>query len=101
MFNHVRKNWDRVAGWALVIAGGIALIIGWVGMSGTSFPADQLPYMMSGGVGGMFLLGLGSTLLLSGDLRDEWHKLDRIEQALSRTSGDEEAVLLPVQDDAA
>ena len=36
----------------------------------------------------MFLLGVGAMLWLSADLRDEWRKLDRIEQAIreSRSS---------------
>jgi hypothetical protein len=37
-----------------------------------------MPYIASGGLGGIFLLGLGSTLWLSADLRDEWRKLDEL-----------------------
>jgi len=40
------------------------------------------PYIISGGIGGVFFLGLGATLWISADLRDEWRKLDRIEEAL-------------------
>ena len=32
----------------------------------------------------MFILGLGALCWLSADLRDEWTKLDRIEDALNR-----------------
>jgi hypothetical protein len=58
------------------------LILGWVGVSGTSYTAKQMPYMASNGLGGLFLLGTGAMLWLSADLRDEWRKLDRIEAAI-------------------
>lgn len=78
----LRLQWDRVLAWAFVAAGAIALIVGWAGVSGTAYAAGQLPYIISGGIGGIFLLGVGATLWLSADLRDEWRKLDCIEEAL-------------------
>jgi hypothetical protein len=80
----LRLQWDRALAWALVVAGAVALIIGWVGVSSTAYSAEQLPYIISGGIGGIFLLGVGATLWLSADLRDEWRKLDRIEEALQQ-----------------
>lgn len=79
---HVREHWDRIAGWGAIALGALVLLLGWIGVSGTAFPAEQLPFILSGGIGGLFLLGLGAVLLLSADLRDEWIKLDRIEQRL-------------------
>ena len=79
----LKSQWDRVGAWLLVVAGALALIFGWVGVSGKAYLANQLPYVISGGIGGIFLLGVGATLWLSADLRDEWQKLDRIEQVLS------------------
>ncbi len=69
---------------ALIGAGAVALVLGWVGVSGEAFPAKQLPYLISGGIAGVFILGLGALCWLSADLRDEWTKLDRIEEALNR-----------------
>ena len=80
----LRLQWDRALAWVLVAAGAIALIAGWVGVSSTAYSAEQLPYIISGGIGGIFLLGVGATLWLSADLRDEWRKLDRIEEALQQ-----------------
>jgi hypothetical protein len=57
----------------------VALIIGWIGVSGSGYPAEQNAYIISGGIGGMFLLGLGGSMWVSADLRDEWRKLDRLE----------------------
>jgi hypothetical protein len=77
-----RAQWDRVTA-VLAAAGGIiALLLGWIGVSGTAYPAGQLPYLASGGLLGIFLLGVAGTLWLSADLRDEWRKLDRVEDAL-------------------
>ena len=76
----VRDQWDRVGAVVLVVAGALALLLGWLGISDAVLPSEQLPYLLSGGLLGVFLLGLGTTLWLSADLRDEWRKLDRLEQ---------------------
>jgi peptidoglycan/LPS O-acetylase OafA/YrhL len=88
----LKLEWDRVLAWAFVAFGAIALIAGWVGVSGSPYAASQLPYIISGGIGGIFLLGVGATLWLSADLRDEWRKLDCIEEALRERQGDTESV---------
>jgi hypothetical protein len=80
----LRLEWDRALSWAAVIAGAVALIIGWVGVSGSPYASGQLPYIISGGIGGIFLLGLGAMVWLSADLRDEWRKLDRLEEAIAQ-----------------
>jgi hypothetical protein len=78
----IRLQWDRVGAWVCVGLGAIVLIVGWIGISNKVYTAEQMPYMLSGGVGGVFLLGLGAVLWLSADMRDEWHKLDQIEKVL-------------------
>lgn len=78
----LKSQWDRAGAVALSVIGLIFLLVGWIGVSGTAYLAEQAPYILSGGVGGVFLLGIGATLWISADLRDEWRKLDRIEAAL-------------------
>ena len=80
----IRLAWDRAASLGLIALGAVVLVVGWVGVSGEAYPAKQLPLMMSGGIGGIFILGVGALFWLSSDLRDEWTKLDRIEEALHR-----------------
>jgi hypothetical protein len=75
-------QWDRVLGAGAVIMGAIAILLGYRGVAGTPFPAEQIPYVISGAVVGIALIGIGLTSWLSADLRDEWRKLDRIEQLL-------------------
>jgi hypothetical protein len=74
----IRDQWDRAAAIVAAVIGVIALLLGWIGVSGKSLPAAQIPYLASGAVFGIFLLGLAATLWLSADLRDEWSKLDEI-----------------------
>jgi hypothetical protein len=87
----LRRQWDRVLAWVAVGLGASLLLLGWIGVSGTGYVFEQLPYVVSGGIGGLFLLGLGAMCWLSADLRDEWRKLDRLEQTIqarSETSAD-------------
>lgn len=74
----LRAHWDRALALGLTIVGAITLIIGYYRISHTPYPAEQLPLLLSAGVGSLFLLGVGATLWLSADLRDEWHKLDEL-----------------------
>jgi hypothetical protein len=79
---YLRNQWDRVGAVLCVVGGAIALLVGWLGVSGTLDTGKQLPYVVSGAMGGLFLLGVGALLWLSADLRDEWRKLDAIERHL-------------------
>jgi hypothetical protein len=76
--------WDRGLSLLLLLVGAVMLLAGWKLISDTPFPAEQLPYMISAGIGGLAVLGIGATLWLSADLRDEWHKLDRIDSRLEQ-----------------
>ncbi len=83
----VRNQSDRVVSWACIVLGVVCLIAGWVGVSATAFPGEQMPYVVSGGLAGIFLLGLGGVLWLSADLRDEWRELSRLERAVVAAGG--------------
>ncbi len=77
---YTRNQWDRVGAWLCIGGGIVALVVGYFGVSGTLDTGEQLPYVVSGGMAGLFLLGLGALLWLSADLRDEWRKLDAIDR---------------------
>ena len=89
LFKWLRLQWDRVFGAAAVITGAVALLTGWSKVSATPYPAEQIPYVVSAGLGGLFLLGVGATLWHSADLRDEWRKLDRLEEKLDAALADQ------------
>jgi hypothetical protein len=84
VLNWIRNQWDRSVGLAGFIAGAIVLMLGYWGVSGTRDSAEQVAYVVSGGIAGLFLLGLGATFWLSADLRDEWRKLHEISSDLKR-----------------
>jgi hypothetical protein len=78
----LRAEWDRVLGSTLIILGALVLVVGYRGVSNTTDVPEELAFLVSGGLGGLFLLGVGATLLLTASLHDEWRKLDRLEARL-------------------
>jgi hypothetical protein len=82
LWRFIRNQWDRVAAALCVVAGAGALVVGWFGVSGTLDTGEQLPFVVSGAMVGLFLLGVAALLWLAADLRDEWRKLDSIERHL-------------------
>ena len=80
------------------LCGAVALLIGYFGVSGTLDPAKQLPYLISGGVGGLFLLGVAAALLFSADLgatRADIARLHAVVAELSDQIADLQATLDP------
>ena len=61
----VRVQWDRAAAIALFAAGLVSLLVGWIGISDTPHIAAQMPYVISGGLLAIFLLGAAVALWLS------------------------------------
>jgi hypothetical protein len=103
VLRYLRAQWDRVGAWVCVLAGAVALFVGWLGVSDTVLIFNQIPYLISGGLVGVFLLGLGAMLWLSADLRDEWRKLDAIEGYLAageRPPGGQEHVSAPAESES-
>ena len=49
---YAREQWDRVGAIVLVLIGGLLLLFGWLGVRDTAYPAEQVPYVVSGGLGG-------------------------------------------------
>ena len=57
----LRPQGDRIAAVACLVVGAAILLAGWLGMSRTPYPAEQMPYIVSGGIAciaGVFVLGL-------------------------------------------
>jgi hypothetical protein len=70
------------------IAGGAALVAGYYGISGTLDPGKQLPYLISGGLGGLFLLGLAAILLFSFELSGAKEEARAHQEAVDRLAED-------------
>jgi len=85
-----RGQWDRIGSWVAFGLAALLLLLGWQGTSDAVFTTQQIPYLISGGMGGLLLSAVGATLWLSADLRDEWRKLDEIRDALLGVDDDAE-----------
>jgi hypothetical protein len=90
---YLRAQWDRAGAVALVVVGLLCLLNGWVGTSGTEHVAEQIPYIVSGGLLGIFCIGVGAALWVSADLRDEWRELRSLGTQLDEVR-DQQAELL-------
>jgi len=77
-----RNHWDRTVAIALMLGAAVALVGGWIGASDTVLTFEQIPYLISGGLAAVCLTVVGATLWLSADVRDEWRKLDELEEAV-------------------
>jgi hypothetical protein len=75
-------DWRPKAGWALVVLGAVLVIGGYIGVSGADSEVLQLPYLVSGGIGGLAAIALGSALLVAADVRHDRERLGRIEGEL-------------------
>src|SRR5215210_3256695 len=67
-------------GWIILGAGALFMLFGWIGVSGESLPAKQIPYLVSGGIGGIFLAVLGAYFLGTQEMRNDSGRLDRLER---------------------
>jgi hypothetical protein len=60
----VATFWPFVLGTLLIAGGLVAIVIGWIGASGTVYVGLQIPYLLSGGLLGLALVVLGSALMI-------------------------------------
>jgi hypothetical protein len=66
-------------GWILVAAGALLMLLGYLGVSREALPGKQIPYLVSGGIGGVFLAVLGAYFLGTQEMRNDSGRLDRLE----------------------
>jgi hypothetical protein len=79
-----------VWGWLLVGLGFIFVLVGYLGISREALVAKQLPYLISGGIGGIALVGFGAMLVGTEDLKRTHERIDHLERLVD----DLHAVLL-------
>jgi hypothetical protein len=84
LWRWVGKATRPVVGWVLVGAGALVIVIGYLGVSRESIVAKQMPYLISGGVGGMLLVAVGAVFLATEDIRRDSGRLDRVEEMVQQ-----------------
>lgn len=83
-----------VVGWVLIALGGLAILLGYLGVSREALVAKQIPFLVSGGITGMVLVAVGAFFLGTEDLRKQLVRLDQIEEQVDELH----AVLLSRRD---
>ena len=77
------RRWRAVLAWVLMAAGGIAILVAWYQVRDLDEVFLQMPYLISGGVGGAMLIGLGAALLITQDFRDDKQRLESLERKIA------------------
>jgi hypothetical protein len=73
----------RMLALVLVFAGFVAIVLGWIGMARSAAPDEQLPFIVSGGMGGVGLVAFGVGVLLVAQIRTERHKLTAVLEVMA------------------
>ncbi len=76
----VGKATRPVVGWVLLALGALFILLGWIGVSGEAVVGKQIPYVVSGGIGGVLLAIVGAYFLGTEELRKDSGRLDRLER---------------------
>jgi len=71
------------AGWILAAVGIVVIIVGWYGVSGQALVAKQLPYLISGGLGGVALVGIGAAMISAERRRQDTGRIERLEEMVT------------------
>jgi hypothetical protein len=90
----VRRATRPVWGWILVGLGLLLVLMGYLGISREALVAKQLPYLISGGILGLALVGFGAMLVGTEDLKRTQERIDHLEDLVA----DLHAVLLSRSD---
>jgi hypothetical protein len=72
----------RTFGGLLLVAGAVAIGVGARGIAGAGLLAEQIPYVVSGAIGGVVLVALGVQVLAGVALAREREQLARVEAAI-------------------
>jgi hypothetical protein len=71
-----------VVGWVLTALGALAILFGYLGLSRKAFVGEQLPYLISGGIGGMVLVIVGGVFLATEDIRRNLARVDDLQRTV-------------------
>lgn len=66
-------------GWVFIGIGALLVLLGYLGVSREAIVEKQIPYLVSGGIGGVLLCVVGAYFLGTEELRKDSGRLDRLE----------------------
>ncbi|MEW6473480.1 MAG: hypothetical protein AB1679_14505 [Actinomycetota bacterium] len=89
----VRTKQLYLASGFAVVVGAIILTVGYAGIRKEADVALQLPYVLSGGIGGLFLLGAGVGIFLAATLRELHAGQDRVEAVVTELTSEVRTLL--------
>ena len=78
----MKKDWRELAAVAFAVLGGVLMVVGWVGVSQTTEVYDQLPYLFSGGLGGLVCVLIGLGLYIARNHAREQARIDELNEHL-------------------
>src|SRR5688572_5506531 len=74
-------------GWVFIAVAVVAVVAGYLGVSREAVVAKQIPYLVSGGIGGVLLAVVGAYFLGTEELRRDSGRLDRLERMVEELHG--------------
>ena len=92
-FGKATRPW---VGWVFIGIGALLVLLGYLGVSRESIVEKQIPFLVSGGIGGVLLCVVGAYFLGTEELRKDSGRLDRLETMVQ----DLHDALLVQRDDA-
>jgi hypothetical protein len=72
----------KMTGGALLVAGVVVVLIGYIGIRDESAVELQLPYLASGGIGGLAIIGLGVAAYLWAGIREQAQQVAEVVESL-------------------
>lgn len=78
----MKRDWRELAAAAFVVLGGIVMVAGWVGVSQSTEVIDQLPYLFSGGIGGLACIVVGVGLYIARNHARDQARIDELNDHL-------------------
>ena len=95
----MKLRWDKLGGQLGILyclVGAVLIFLGWNGAASYDRVSAQIPYVVSGGIGGLALVVLGSALIITQSHRDDraalQATLEDLREALGRVAAAEEVV---------
>ena len=74
-------------GWVFIGLGALLVLLGYLGVSREAIVEKQIPFLVSGGIGGVLLCVVGAYFLGTEELRKDSGRLDRLEAMVEELHG--------------